>query len=107
MCMEDIRIGRKSYSQEIPVTISSSAPAIMLVEDPHRVSIVLPSFPVRVYLSFKTFSGAAVTFMMQSEQPPVTFNIRDHGQIITRQLWAFAPDADIVTSIFATYLNEK
>src|SRR5438105_11499310 len=105
MCMEDVRLGRKtSVEQKSFGATAASAPG--LPEDTTRVSVVLSNRgPNNVYLTLKADDLAAAGICIAPNLRPVTFDIARHGTIVTHGFFVICDAAQTATlNTWATYL---
>ncbi len=107
MCIEDIRLGRKTRAAQTRVTLGVVS-----------VLTVGNAFD-RVSLIFSNPSAASVTFSINNPavdgegitiataDPPVKLNIRDDGRLVTSQWFAVAAVGTPTVDVFETFLEEK
>lgn len=88
MCMEDIRLGRQTVTMEVPISLTNASQAF-LERDLFRTVLILwppPSGTTTFSINSPVVVDQGIT--VPSGSPPVVLNIKDHGDIVTRQWFA-------------------
>lgn len=107
MCMEDIRIQRKTEVAWQFLPVSNLAPVQLLPADPLRVSLILGSSSTG-RVSFGNVAGivAAQGLIINTNGAPITLSIRDYGQVVTGEWWGVASVANVSIFVITTRLSE-
>jgi hypothetical protein len=106
MCMEDIRIGRKTRTTFRLVTIAVTATPLV-ASNPNRVSLIVgvPSTNQIVIgpdANVTTSQGISV----YNTGAPFELNIQDHGDAVIKELWAIG-GAGVTVGVIESFLDEK
>ena len=93
MCMEDVKIGRDTLSQNYPFTTGVAARPVLSGSD-KRVALILGS-PLAGTITYLDGSGvvSGLGFNVGAGQPPLILTIQDNGDIVRHQWWAIADAA--------------
>ena len=107
MCMEDVRIGRRSISQNYSFTTGVTAHQVLPGSD-NRVSVILGS-PLAGTITYFDEANpvSGLGFNIGAGQPPMVLNIQDHGDVVRHQWWAIADAAARVHAVGETILQEQ
>jgi hypothetical protein len=86
MCMEDVRIGRKTLGRMVPVTCTTASQAI-LAGAPSRYALILGA-PLSGTITYSTLAGvvSGLGFNITAGADPIKLTIQDEGDIV-RQAW--------------------
>lgn len=129
MCMEDIRVMRRSRTDQRNVIVLTT-PTLIVPRSDYRVSLMIAA-PQQISAFHGTvnlitgdilFNISALDPIFLSRQPsmpvdqlfnfwafgtPLILNIQQHGTIVTDGLWAKSISGNIRIGIFETFLDEK
>jgi hypothetical protein len=107
MCLQDIQLGRQTYSEQKTITAGSSAVELVSAS-PNRIALII-SAPASngVGLGFTNQVSTSNGLQLPSTQSPIILNIRDHGDIVRRQWWVVAGTNGVSISTISTYLIEQ
>lgn len=108
MCMEDVRIGRKTgspYSQHVRVTDTT---AVLLVpRNPKRYSLILSAGSGNYFVSPNRNMADTEGIRFTNSTTPVVLNVKDHGHLVTGDLYAIATSGPIQAHWLAVDLEQE
>jgi len=89
MCMEDVRLGRKTVSTQSNVSISNANSSVLVGQNAHRTVLVI-SAPLTGYITLAIDNDAVLNsginlFALDS---PLQFDIQRNGDLVTRKFSA-------------------
>lgn len=106
MCMEDVRIGRKEAISE--QRIANSATEIPLVQnDPKRTSLLI--YPPNLgtnYYSTQPGVTALNGIALVAGNHPLQFNIKEHGQLVTKAWYTIGTDTTVSIVVIEGRLDD-
>lgn len=113
MCMEDIRIGRKSHGGWYPGTAQVGSPVEAIPANPHRTAIYFSGPGLgggsAIFLTFSTektaLSGQGVT--TANFGPGQLLTIEDLGEIITKAWYVQSNTANTNYAIFEKVTGDE
>ncbi len=86
--MEDVRLGRATAVVQHPVVHRGSSDRI-IDDDPDRTLLVVPASSVAtITLSLSDPAVLNAGFTTGPGMPPITLNIKEHGQLVTKAWYA-------------------
>lgn len=102
MCLEDIRIQRKSTSSERTVLVPNAS--ITLVSPSADRTFLMISTPNTNDIFITTNPPASSTngMRLQVGQSPLILTLLQHGDIVTKGWYAISPTADETVTVFET-----
>jgi hypothetical protein len=109
MCMEDIRIMRRTDPEERIISVGNAAAVQIVPQDRHIVAITLDNQgagDVTVSMNPAVVSGNGL--LIQKADPPLRRSLNQDGNAITRGLYAIAaPATTAVVVVWISYLQEE
>lgn len=109
MCMEDIRLGRKSYARVNLVAVpAGTGNTEILPADPHRTNFIITSVDGSVFwVSDKPMTATATGLRVAPNNTNIAdFSVQDHGDFVTDAIYAWS-DAGATIAILETALEQK
>lgn len=107
MCMEDVRIGRRSVTTMENVVVTTTA-KIAIPPDPHRLSLVIgPTVSGNCTLSLNPGVPNSYGFPLGTSTAPLVLSLQQHGDIVTRGWHAVSSMGGAVFSYAASSLAEE
>lgn len=107
MCLEDIRIGRRSPSAVRSVNVDTTAVPVAS-PDPNRISIRFTAPPTnRVTLTTDPNTVIDVGLTLYPAGNELALNIKDDGDCVTRAWYAVTTGAANRIGVLETYLPER
>lgn len=106
MCIEDIRLGRRTGTAVRAVPVGASS-VVLCQANTKRVSITLFALAAQRYTF--TDQGDAVLDSgptINTGTGPVTLTVQSHGQLVTRELRAIASAAAQTVGVIEAYLQD-
>lgn len=107
MCMEDVRIGRKSLAGESIKSVSQTS-SILLPQSPKRTAIVI-SAPVTGYITL-SFNGPVVSgsgIIINALGSPFCLDIQKHGAMVKKEIHAIHSATTTNVGVWETSLEEE
>ena len=107
MCMEDVRIGRKSSMVERNLPIGTASIQAAVASD-SRVCLVLGA-PLTGKVTYTTISPAVsgTGLVVTAGSAPVIFDIQHHGNLVTSNWFAICDTISQTVFVGQTLLMEK
>ena len=106
MCMEDIRLGRKTITNELPLTIGATAIEVAAAM-PLRTTLVLGApLTGQVTYSLNPNVTAGQGLNVQLGSSAVTLTIQDHGDMVRQTWYAIGSGVGLKAAIYQTLLTE-
>lgn len=102
MCMEDVKIGREQQAAVKRMTASTTVTPYVAQSDTRAVLILVPPTVGNLTYSLEKPSavGDGINFVPQSA--PLALNIRDHGELVTREWFVLSDQASqIIQAVFS------
>lgn len=109
MCMEDVRIGRKSVVYRYRLTIPANSSKQVLLNRPDRISMLIPSHGAATTLGADTVDLGGVTEgTINLQQNNVRLSIGQDGSLVTMPWYVMnsAASQQIIT-VWETVLMEQ
>lgn len=107
MCMEDVKIGRETGGNEVPYSVGASAIQI-LPNDPKRTSLILsPPIANTVTFGFTNSVASGVGMNLSVNSSPIVLNIKDHGELVTKPIFAIGSGAGTNGAIWYSSLQRE
>ena len=93
MCMEDIKLGREQHGSMVLYSVGATFQKI-LDHDDKRTCLILGS-PIANTVTFGFTDGVASGngLNLLAGQTPIILNIKDHGEIVTKAIFAIGSGA--------------
>lgn len=109
MCIEDVRLGRKTGAGVSMVTAVDGAWVLLVPHDPNRVSLIFARNASTAYQVRIRGSGYPDDpgFSVGDFQSAILLNIRDHGALVTEDWEVFVSGSSPVMSAYWTNLQEQ
>jgi len=106
MCMEDVKIGRKTGSTQRTVTLNTTSQDVVDA-DAKRFSLILNA-PTsgRVTYSLRPTATDLNGIVLYATMQPLVLNLKDHGAIVTSRLTAITNTGSQVTTIVETRFDD-
>lgn len=107
MCMEDVRIGRESFSRQSDLVVGNTSRSLVSAS-PGRIALLIcpPSAgSITVSLDQTAVLGNGIT--LASTSSPVRLNIQHDGALLTRPMWVIADAGNRRLSIIETFLDRE
>jgi hypothetical protein len=107
MCMQDIQLGRQTYTSEISLSVGESA--IELVSSsPNRIALII-SAPSTGTITISTNPAVSANngIILTSGIEPTILNIKDHGDIVRKRLYVIGSTTSITTTVISIILQEQ
>lgn len=102
MCMEDIRTGRKTYTNQEAVNTAAGSPQ-RIAGDARRVGLTVCPLNAPYQMQLSTDAGGVNIFAVYTELMPVPLlRVEEYGNLITRDVWAI--DSRALSDSIATSL---
>lgn len=107
MCIEDIRLGRQSYSREDHVSVGTSL-SVLVPNADNRISLVI-SAPTQgnVYISVNPNDAGTNGIQLSAGMPPLQLTIQSHGGIVRKRLYVVGSASGITVSVWSNYLDAQ
>ena len=107
MCMEDIRLGRKTISRFVTVNVDSTS--ILIVKgDPNRIALTFFPPPTNLYyVNSRKAAATGTGAPILSTAHELTLTIQDHGDAVRGEWYAIAPVAAVNVNYLETVLLEQ
>lgn len=106
MCMEDIRIGRETIAQELNLTVGVTAVNI-IPASADRVGLIISSGAVNsIVLGFEQSLTTAFGIRLGALALPLMLNLRDHGEVVRKSIWAIASGAGTTFTVWQIFLRK-
>jgi hypothetical protein len=106
MCMEDVRIGRRSAFSEAVVAVGLTSVQVVAAS-PTRFSLVLGAPLVGTFtFSTNTPAVSGVGLQLTAGQPPIVLNVKDHGLAVTQNWYAICSGAGQTCFVGSTLLAD-
>lgn len=108
MCMEDIRIGRQTYSDSKVITVNNLTAVPLLPADVNRTYIVIPSTSFGAYyIGINDAVTVNSGFEIRQNNSPIILKIADVGNLVTRQLFAISAAGTFSFLLFFGGLSKR
>lgn len=107
MCMEDVRIGRKSTAGETIKSVSQTS-SMLVGQSPKRIALLI-SAPNTGYITI-SFNGPVVSgsgIIINALGPPLSLNIHDHGAIIKKEIYVIHSATTTNVGVWETSLEDE
>lgn len=109
MCLEDVRLGRKTRFTIRKVTATNAADAVVVPWSATRVALLIrPATSGDVLIG--PFAGGGVSaygFLFSNTLYPIDLTIDRHGETVISSWLARATGADVELIVIETFLEEK
>jgi len=88
MCVEDIKLGKASRAYQVSTVFGATAIEIA-PEDKHRIALVVGA-PTSgtMFIGHDPNVTVLTGVPVPTNFPPIVFNVKDHGEIVTGKLFA-------------------
>lgn len=107
MCMEDIRIGRKSTAIEGRLVTNMSV-QILCQADPKRTSLIIyPPITGVLYLGTTLNIALLSGIHLSATMEPIRITLATHGQLVTRLWYAVCSVNAAAVSFIETHLEDE
>lgn len=107
MCMEDVRIGRKTMAVETQFAGVGTTFIQVLPASPKRIGIIFCSASGGT-LNYSTNTNLqGLGLQLQAQIVPVTLNIRDHGALCKMGWWVKSSTAGQNVTVYEIYLEDE
>lgn len=107
MCIEDIRLGRKTRSHTVSKVIGTTSTEVV-ARAADRSSLVLSSHPTaRITYSTETVAVDGVGVVIPPATGPVLLDIQHHGDLVIGPLSAISSAATTTVSFVEVFQPEK
>lgn len=107
MCMEDIRIGRKTGSTQITVTVSNPS-SVILPADAKRTAIVIsPPAAGTMFVAFGRDASTTSGIRVEPVTSPLILDLQHHGNLVTGPLHGFCGAGAESISIWFSRLEDE
>ena len=109
MCMEDIRIMRRTSAEERIVAVASAAVSVIVPANPNIVAITIDNQgPNDVTISLNPGVTAGNGILIQKSDPPIRRSLNQDGNAITRGIFGICSAAQTaVVVIWVSYLEDQ
>lgn len=108
MCMEDIRIGRKSKTFQSSVVVPTANSVVLIPANPNRISfwIAQPNAD-RINISMDTDAVTSSGIRITTTGNPFGLSLILDGDLVTRKFNAIATTSDKTIIVWETVLMEE
>lgn len=107
MCMEDVRIWRKTYSTQTIVSVSTSM-VELCAPNPHRVAIsISPPSSGNLSVSMNTQDSSSVGMLIGAAGHIGKWTLQDDGDIVRRGLSGVMSTGTQSITVWETFLHEE
>lgn len=108
MCMEDVRLGRKSNSRLTLVVVPAATDTLAVSSDPNRRTVLIsPTDGSVVWLSDKAMTADATGLRCQpNSSESKDFRVEDHGDFVRNDIHVWST-AGCTLAVLETSLGEQ
>lgn len=107
MCLEDIRIQRKTTSSEKTVVVTDTASLLVGPSEDRTCLIISTGDANDIFISTNGTPSATNGFRLQAGQSPLVLTLLQHGDIVTKGFMAVSPTDDEVICVWETSFEDK
>lgn len=107
MCMEDVRIGRKSTAGESIKSVSQTS-SMLLPQSPKRTAIII-SAPTTGYITL-SFNGPVVSgsgIIINALDTPLSLDIHHHGAMVKKEIYAIHSATTTNIGVWETSIEDE
>lgn len=113
MCIEDVRLGRETYDNHFALLVPQGTSPRFLAANPNRVALVImlstsPGGGLRVGLGSAAIADSIMsadsTGLPNSNVQHMELNIRDHGKMITKDVFVTCSAIDSFAAVWESIL---
>ena len=102
--MEDIRLGRKTWTAMYRLTATANTPLQLAPADPYRVSLAFQTVTGTLRVNPGNAADTNFGFLSSSSIPMAEpFTLAKHGDAVTKEWWGF-PSATGTVTVFTASL---
>lgn len=106
MCMEDVRIGRKTLSRSATVPVGTGV-GVLVPANKDRYTLIISAPETNpLWLTWEPAAAAGTGIRIAAGSPPVMLSIQEHGALVRGPIYASIPlGAETIT--FAESILEQ
>jgi hypothetical protein len=107
MCIEDVRLGRKTGITQTNVLVGAASGVVLDTDELRSFIIFYPPFSGVVTLSIVDPVVATVGVKLESTDHPLMLDIQQHGQLVTKTWFGIHSVGGVNMCIHQGHLNVK
>lgn len=107
MCMEDIRIMRRTVTAEHQIECASGVARLMLPVNERRVALIVGSnVQSNLNITMQATPTSTVGLGLQTNYPPLILTLLQHGDLVRREFQILARNSACTVTVWEVSLQE-
>lgn len=110
MCMEDVRIGRKTYTlNSVFIDGAANGWKLVAIQRPDRYSLTvrITCNDLITYTTWTSGTPPTVPFLGISKDAFVQYDLTRHGDIVTQPFWVVCNTASLIVLVTEVIFEER